>query len=110
MMSRLKNLAGSRLCLHCLVPTAQGDYCHECGPAFRSLSSWGYFRMPDETGVVPAHERDAYGDFGGAATFRSAQRKPLVEQEPPDVPANAHDGRLSNAGDGATPRPQAAAI
>lgn len=109
-MSRLNSLARSRDCLHCLAPTAQGDYCHECGPAFRSLSSWGYFRMPDETGVIPTHERDAYGDFGGAATFRSAQRKTVAEQEPARLRASAGGGRLPDAGAGPAPRPQAAAI
>ena len=73
-MSRPQSVAGARPCLHCLDAAPQGDYCHECGPAFQSLSSWGYFRMPDETGVVPAEERDAYGDFGGAESF-IARRK-----------------------------------
>ncbi|HYC73611.1 MAG TPA: hypothetical protein VEC04_02095 [Brevundimonas sp.] len=84
-MSRPRSVAGARLCVHCLDAAAQGDYCHECGPAFRSLSSWGYFRMPDETGVVPPQERDAYGDFGGGATFR-----PRFRRQP--------DGTLADSG------------
>ncbi len=58
-------------CVHCQGP-AVTVFCYECGPRFKSLSHWGYFRTADMfprsgdnklVGRVPPYERDAYGDF-----------------------------------------------